>query len=427
MKKKILPDQTPSTADQSTKDGVASLAKKAFNRRSFMRNSVLAGAVMTGASVLDAVPSALAEPGNGHLTRGDAAILSFLAAAEIIESDLWLQYAELGGVQMFNNHLDDELFKIASQQIQGYPSTNPGNIGNAAYTSALIPLDTDMPQYIHDNTEDEFSHQFFINAYLMSKGHPPVSLEQFRIIEGSKATGAVQGVKRLTNLTQLKVDTTWWTRYRSRTGNPDLGDSFPNAVPSLATNPFPAIPRTDADTDTSTQAGANFLQAIANTAGFHFAFIEQGGSSLYPSLAQRVSNVEVLRILLSIGPTETSHFQTWHDKAGNAPAISATDPVTGVSVSFPDLTAPTLDTEGLTDDQVEDLQSNLIMPEPTFFLSKTKFPPISIIRPTETRNVAQGAILGLIQDGLFNGQSQDFLNHVMGLAKAADDARRGTF
>jgi hypothetical protein len=254
----------------------------------------------------------------------------------------------------------------------------------------------------------------------MSKGHNPVSLEQFRILDGSTATGAVQGVKRLTNLTQLTVDTSWWTRYRSRTGNPDLGDSFPNAVPSLGVNAHTAIPRTDADT-----SDPNFLQAITNTAGFHFAFIEQGGSSLYPSLAQRVTDVEVLRILLSIGPTETSHFQTWHDKAGNAPKLTATDPVTGATVSFPDLTAPTLDTEGLTDDQVEDVQSNLIMPEPTFFLSKTKFPPISIIRPTETRNVAQGAIQGLIQDGLFNGQSQAFLSFVMGLAKAADDAKRG--
>ena len=382
---------------------------------------------MTGASILDAVPSALAEPGKGHLTRGDAAILSFLAAAEIIESDLWLQYAELGGIQTFNNHLDDELFQLASKQIQGYPSTNPGNIGNAAYTNALLPLDGDMPQYIHDNTEDEFSHQFFINAYLMSKGHDPVSLEKFRILNGSKATGAVQGVKRLTNLTQLSVDTSWWVRYRSRTGNPDLGDTFPDAVPTLNMGQHTAIPRTDADTDTSTPEGANFLQAIANTAGFHFAFIEQGGSSLYPSLAQRVTDVEVLRILLSIGPTETSHFQTWHDKAGNAVPSTANiiDPVTKVPVFFPDLTAPTLDTKGLTDDQVEDVQSNLIMPEPTFFLSKTQFPPISIIRPTATRNVAQNAVLGLMKDGLFMGQSQGFLNFVMGLAKAADDARRG--
>ena len=409
MKTKTLPEQTPSNSDQSTGEDVASLAKKAFNRRSFMRNSVLAGAVMTGASVLDGVPSAFAEPGKGHLTRGDAAIMRLLAAAEIIESDLWLQYAELGGVQ------DNELFQLASQQIKGYPSTNPG-AGNTTYTGLLQQLDMDMPQYIHDNTEDEFSHQFFINAFLMSKGHDPVSLEQFRILDGSKATGAVEGVKRLTNLTQLTVDTSWWTRYRSRTGNPDLGDSFPNAVKTLGVNAHTAIPRTDADM--SGVPDANFPQAIANTAGFHFAFIEQGGSSLYPSLAQRVSDVEVLRVLLSIGPTETSHFQTWHDKAGNAPALTAKDPVTGVSVEFGNLATPAVG---------EDLQANLIMPEPTFFLSKTKFPPVSIIRPTETRNVAQNAILGFAKDGLFNGQSQAFLNFVMGLAEAADNAKRGTF
>jgi len=406
--KKTLPDQTPSNSNQSIGDNVTSLAKKAFNRRAFMRNSVLAGAVMTGAGVLDAVPSAFAEPGKGHLTRGDAAILSFLATAEIIESDLWLQYAELGGVQ------DDELFKLASQQIKGYPSTDPG-AGNGTYTSLLQNLDMDMPQYIHDNTEDEFSHQFFINAFLISKGHDPVSLEKFRILNGSTATGAVQGVQRLSNLTQLTVDTSWWVRYRSRTGNPDLGDSFPNAVKTLGVNAHTAIPRTDADM--SGVPDPNFPQAIANTAGFHFAFIEQGGSSLYPSLAQRVSNVEVLRILLSIGPTETSHFQTWHDKAGNAPALKATDPVTGVMIEFDNLATTAVG---------EDLQANLIMPEPTAFLNRN-FPAISIIRPTETRNVAQNAILGLMKDGLFNGQSNGFMNFVMDLAKAADDAKRGVF
>src|SRR5439155_7638982 len=123
-----------------------------------------------------------------------------------------------------------------------------------------------------------------------------------------------------------------------------------------------------------------FLQAIANTAGFHFPTIEQGGNSLYPSLAQRATNVEVLRILMSIGPTETMHFQTWSDKAGNAPSLTAVDPVTGVSVTFPDLSSAG-----------EDLQKSLIMPEPCPFLSR-KLPPCSIIRPTDTKGVAMGAL-----------------------------------
>jgi hypothetical protein len=162
---------------------------------------------------------------------------------------------------------------------------------------------------------------------------------------------------------QLTVDTSWWTRYRSRANNPDLdpGFVFPQAVPTLNVGQHPAIPRSDDDLTPK-----DHIQAIANTAGFHFAFIEQGGTSLYPSLAQRVTSVEVLRILLSIGPTETAHFQTWHDKAGNAPPL--TDPKDR-SLVFPDLNNPPLGGE--------DFQTNLIMPEPCPFLSRTF--PVSII------------------------------------------------
>ncbi len=202
------------------------------------------------------------------------------------------------------------------------------------------------------------------------------------------------------------VDTSYWTKYRSRTQNPDFGDTFPPAIPGLLKGQFPAIPRNDGDL-----APAKHIQAIANTAGFHFAFIEQGGTSLYPSLAQRVSNPEVLRILLSIGPTETAHFQTWHDKAGNAPAL--TDPTNGLV--FPDLNSPPFGGE--------DFQTNLIMPEPTIFLSR-KFPPVSIIRPTETQGAAMGAVKALTDDGLFIGQSKEFFALLNQLAQQADAAQR---
>jgi hypothetical protein len=225
-------------------------------------------------------------------------------------------------------------------------------------------------------------------------------------LQGSKATGAQQ-IGRLTNLMKLTVDTSWWTRYRSRTGNPDLGDTFAQAIPGLSKGQFPAIPRSNADLKPH-----NHIQAIANTAGFHFAFIEQGGTSLYPSLAQRVTDVEVLRVLLSIGPTETAHFQTWHDKAGNAPAL--TDPTNGLV--FPDLNSPPFGGE--------DFQTNLIMPEPTAFLNR-KFPPVSIIRPTNTQGAAMGAVKALTADGLFIGQSQEFFNLLQELAKEADAAQRG--
>jgi len=409
MKRTTLPNHIPSNSNQNTGDEVTSPEKKGFNRRSFLKNSVVAGAAVTaGAAILENIPSALAEPGNGHLTRGDAAILKWLAAAEIIESDLWLQYQELAGTQ------DNEVAKIASKLIHGYPAVATG--GSPAFTNAVSQLDGDMAQYIHDNTEDELSHQTFINAFLVSKGHDPINLEQFRTLPSSQATGANKDVGRLTNLMQLTVDTTWWTRYRSRRGNPDLGTSFPPAVPTLARHQHTGIPRTDDDLN-----DPNFLQAIANTAGFHFANIEVGGSSMYPSLAQRVTDVQVLRILLAIGPTETSHFQTWHDKAGNAipspngkPII---DPVTKVPVIFPNLTNAAVPPVG------ENLQSNLIMPEPTVFFNG--LPVCSIIRPTETKNAAQVALQGFVSMGAFIGQTQQFLNFVTGLAKAADDARRG--
>jgi hypothetical protein len=359
-------------------------SKHLSSRRSFLRKGLAVGAAGTlGAGLLATGVPAFAQ--SGGLTPGDAAILRFLAALETLETDFWQQYNELGGVQ------DSEV---------------PGGSGSAAYTAALAVLDSDMAQYIHDNTEDEFTHFTFINAYLVSKGAAPANLDQFRTLPSSKATGA-QKIKRLTNLMQLTVDTSYWTKYRSRTQNPDFGDTFPPAVPGLLQGQFPAIPRSDKDL-----SPPDHIQAIANTAGFHFAFIEQGGTSVYPSLAQRVTDPEVLRILLSIGPTETMHFQTWQDKAGNAPPL--TDPTNGLV--FPNLNAPPFDGE--------DFNTNLIMPEPTIFLSRT-FPVCSIIRPTETEGAAMGALKALTDDGLFIGQSKAFFTFMHDLAAAADAARPG--
>jgi len=389
---------TPVTNESPTAETASS---KTVNRRSFLKNTMVAGAVAGSAGILAKGLPAVAQASSAPITQGDAAILRFLAAAEIIESDLWLQYQEFLGIQ------DNEVSTIASKQIPGYPAKPTG--GNAAFITQILKLDGDMSQYIHDNTEDELSHETFINAYLVSKGFDPVSLDGFRNLSSSTATGA-NNVGRLTNLMELSVDTSWWTRYRSRTGNPDLGDKFAQAVPSLAVGKHPAIPRTNSDVDDQ-----NFLTAIAFTAGFHFGFIEQGGSSLYPSLAQRVRNAEVLRILLSIGPVETSHFQTWHDKAGNATPLSVVDPVTGVKVTFTDLTNPAVG---------ENLQANLIMPEPTAFLSRS-FPVCSIIRPTATANAAMGAVKGLTDDGLFIGQSPEFFQFITELATQADAATRG--
>ena len=358
-------------------------------RRSFLKTGITAAGTATiGAAMLGTGNRAFSADDDlrrGGLTRGDAAILQFLSFAEIVESDLWQQYNELGGIQ---------------------DTRVPGGSGSEPYTEALEALDDDMAQYIHDNTEDEISHFSFINAYLLSKGAAPISLDKFRILPSSKASGAQQ-IGRLTNLMELTVDTSWYTRYRSGTHNPDLDPrfDFPQAVPSLKSGQFPAIPRTDDDL-----MPGDHIQAIANTAAFHFGFIEQGGTSLYPQLAQRVTSSEVLRILLSIGPSETMHFQIWHDVAGDAPPL--TDP-TNPALVFPDLNEPPFGGD--------DFSTSLVMPEPCPFLSR-KFPKVSIIRPTETKGAAMAALTALTDDGLFIGQSPEFFDFARHLAEAADNA-----
>jgi hypothetical protein len=362
--------------------------KNKNNRRSFLRGSLATGAATVGAGVLGSGLSFAheREERSGRLNKGDAAMLRFAAAVEILETDFWIQYNELGGIQ------DREV---------------PGGSGNPPYTAALSVLDSDFAQYIHDNTDDEISHFQFLNAYLACKGAETVSLERFRTLPGSAASGS-SGKPRLTNLMQLTLDTSWWTRYRSGRHNPDLDPNFkfPQAIPDLAMGQFPAIPRTDDDLSPS-----DHLQAIANTAGFHMPTIEQGGNSLYPAMAQRATSAEVLRILISIGPTETMHFQTWQDKAGNAPPL--TDPTNGLV--FPDLNAPPFGGP--------EFQTNLIMPEPCPFISHN-LPRCSVIRPTETKGIAMGVVKFLTDMGLFIGQSGEFFELLHDFAEDADEAKR---
>jgi hypothetical protein len=388
--------------------------KSATNRRSFIQSGLaVVGTAGVSAGLLSSSKPAFGkEPGG--LTAGDAAILRFLAAAEILESDLWEQYWELSSATGVTGGFE------ANNPATGTKPSPTG--GNPAYTAALQILDGDMPQYINDNTDDEFSHANFLLAYLKSKGANTPELDllvgpHFRTLPGSVATGSTKK-GRLTNLTQLTVDTSFWGRYRSNNKNPDLGDTvFDQAVPSLNIGKHTAIPRTDADAN-----NANLINAIAFTAGFHFCFIEQGGTSLYPALAQRVTDPEVLRIVLSIGPTEAMHFQTWQDKAGNAntnpngppgnPPFSVHDMINNSDVTFFDLHF----------NQPETLQANLIMPEPCPFLNRS-FPVCSIIRPTETKGIAMGAVNSLVNDGLFIGQTPEFSELLKDLAMAADQAR----
>src|SRR5580700_11003584 len=373
--------------------------KRPVDRRSFMKSGLLTGgAAAVGAGLLAKGTSARAQKG-GYLNRGDAAILRFLAAAELIESDLWIQYAELGGIG--NN---------PPVEVQPTPLNN--------YQVALSNLDPDGPQYIASNTLDEVSHAAFLNAYLESRGAEPVNFTQFETLPGSTATGS-SGKLRLTNLMNLNVDTSWFVRYRSTT-NPDLGATFPQAV---TLNGVTAIPRTNADFN-GAPIGNNLLgnlhtQAIANVAAFHFGMIEQGGSSLYAAMSQKVTDPEVLEITLGIGGDEIAHFLEWVDFAGNGvqqPVAPFTDPTSGLS--FPDffnnppLHPPTL------------VQPSLIFPVPCEFISPN-LPHVAIIRPlTDKFAGAVAAVASLTADGLFTGQSRQFLSILNVMAAEADAAVR---
>src|SRR5271165_5786837 len=246
-------------------------------RRSFITTMAVGGVGAT----LAAAGSARAQ-GGGGITRCDVAILRFLAAAELIEADLWQQYAELA-----NN--------------------------NPAYNNALLNIDPNMVAYIQQNTNDEFSHQAFLNDFLISQNLEPVDLDAFRNLPSSQATGAEQ-IGRLTNLMQLNVDTSWYLRYRS-SGNPDFGNTF-GQVATIVNRP--GIPLHDNYT-------ANQIQAIANTAAYHFGSIEQGGTGLYPELSLNVTSLEVLRIVTNIGPSEAWHLAIWDDTAGEIPAVNSGD------------------------------------------------------------------------------------------------------
>src|SRR5277367_1620719 len=382
----VSAETTPSSSGSPSGSSSGSPSKNGVQRRSFLKGMGVAGAALTGGSLLAAASEA--SQTKGIITSGDVALLRFVAAAELIETDLWIQYAELGGLTPGQLPVETAPFK-------------PMN----SYQAAFMNLDSDGPQYITSNTTDEQSHAEFLNAYLISKGAEPVDLDAFRTLPSSQASGAQQ-IGRLTNLTNLTVDTSWYTRYRS-TDNPDLGGTFPQAIDLVNVT---AIPRTNDDFEPQTH-----IQAIANTAAFHFAMIEQGGSTLYSAMAQKCSNLEVLRIIVSIGGDEVAHFLEWVDFAGNgvqAPVAPFTDPTNGLT--FPDFNA--------TGNPL--LQTNLIFPVPCEFISP-KLPRCAVIRPTDPKGIAMGVVNFLTGTGLFAGQSPEFFKILNTLAAQADAAERG--
>jgi len=364
------------TALTSTEEDKSSVLRAEVKRRSFLKGIGMTGMALSAGAIF--ANEANAAPNKSALSKGDAAILRFLAAAELLETDLWQQYTELGGVTSGKqNH----------------------------YQKALQRLDGDGSQYITSNTLDELSHAEFLNAYLISKGAEPVDLDAFRTLPSSQANGA-QNIGRLTSLFNLTVDTSWYTRYRS-TQNPDFGATFPQAIDLIN---VPAIPRTNDDF-----APRDHIQAIANTAAFHFAMIEQGGSTLYSAMVQKASDVEVLRIVVSIGGDEVAHFLEWVDFAGNGvqtPIAPFTDPTNGLT--FPDFNAT----------GNPELQTNLIFPIPCEFIS-ANLPRCAVIRPTDPRGIAMGVVNFLTGTGLFAGQSPEFFKILNTLAAQADAAERG--
>jgi hypothetical protein len=341
------------------------------DRRSFLKRSSLLGmALLPTAAFLSTAKSARAVLSNDTtLSNGDVAILQFLRAAELVEADLWGQYAELA-------------------------------VNNSTFRAALQIIDPALPYYIVGDHNDEQSHADLITAFLINAGVTPVDLSSFVTLPAVPVKGVDQTKKHITNLTNLTIDTSWYLRYRSA-GNPDFGDTFPQIM--NITN-RPAIL-------TSNNLPLGQIYAIAGTAAFHFGAIEQGGSSLYLSLLPKVTNLDAVSILGAIGPTEFYHFALFQTSLENIRSYSYGGLV------FPDLV-----------NQVFGKTANvnqIITPNPCKFLD-TSLPACSVIRPSSTAKAgAVATATGLVNSGLFTGQPPAFLTAVTMLAEAADAAVRG--
>ena len=346
-------------------EGATPTGCERVHRRGLLRRLGRFGTGVAAASLLAGpegpMTSQARAQASGGPTPGEVAVLQFLSAAEQVETDLWQQYTELA-------------------------EENP------RFMEALAEIDPSLIQYINDDRDDELSHANLINAYLVSVGARPVNLNPFKTLSSSPAQGAEQ-VGRITNLMSLTVDTSWFNRYRGA-GNPDFGDQFPQLVEIVNR---PAIP-------TSNRMTGLEYRAAAHSAAFHFCAIEQGGGSLYNNLLSRVHTPDVVAILASIGPVEVYHFATFHKSLEGLPGLNA-----GGGLVFPNLR------------ENPDL-ARLVMPEPCTFLSPN-FPPCSVIRPRNTQNAgAVAAATGLVNSGLFQGQSKAFFDAVVALATAADNA-----
>lgn len=332
------------------------------SRRSFFKKTAAGAAVaIPSLAVINGTEMACAGP-MPSLNDGDVAVLQFLVVAELVEGDLWGQYCELA-------------------------TNNPG------YRNALQKIDESLPDYIRGVFKNECSHATFINAFLIAAGKTPINLDAFRTLPSVPVEGA-KDIGRLTNLKNLTIDTSYYQRYR-QAGNPDFGDAFPQVVNIVNQAAVP----------TSESIGGDELRSIAQTATFHFAAIEQGGSSLYNSFITKVTGLDVLAILASIGPMEVYHFAVFQTALERIRKLGGHD-----GPNFPDIR--------------ENPNRGDIMPEACTFLDKS-LPLCSVVRPRNTNLAgAVAAATGLVDSGLFLGQSQAFFDAVVPLAKAADAALR---
>jgi hypothetical protein len=348
---------------------IQKMSDSSVSRRSFLKggSSLLgAAALLPAAGLLAGANSVRAQDSGGPaITAGDINILRFLGAAELIEDDLWSQYTELA-------------------------TKNP------RFNQALRILDPALPQYIAEDRRDERSHANFINSFLESIGEFPADLDAFRTLPSVTAQGA-DSRKRLTNLRHITVDTSYYLRYR-RDINPDFGGDAAQIATIINS---PTIP-------TSNAVGDVEMFNIAQSAAFHFGAIESGGASLYSSLLSKVTNLDVLAILASIGPTEFYHFAVFQTSLENI-------------VSFPGATR----NRNFPNLKNNPALSRSVMPAPCRFL-RDGLPNCSVLRPRSTENAgAVATATALAQSGLFTGQSKEFLNAVGALAAAADAAQRG--
>ena len=339
------------------------LQNEASDRRNFLKGGLaIAGAATFGSALFSSPTMAQSTESSEMIPPGDIAIFKFLAAVELVESDLWTQYSLLA-------------------------ENNPG------FHRALTNIDASLVRYNQDIRRDETSHALFINAALKGLGETPTDLDQFRTLRMPRVQGS-NDAGYLTDLTDLHVDTSWYTKLRSH-ANPDFGSK---PVQLVELNGVPGIPTRDDLTEEQ-------YQGIANVATLHSPSIDEAGTSLYAHFLSKASDVRAVNVLASILPVEAIHFTGFNKSLERMPGLTVD------GITFPDLRGDPNYARG-------------IFPTPCPFVT-TELPMVSVIRPVNSPNVGAVALVKkLTASNLFKGQSNAFFDAAMKLAEAADAAQR---